>query len=427
MLLAALLVAACARVPPRAEPPSFPPARATAPAQPPPAAEPPAPRWPALDREPLLAVLLARSARLELRLLVPHRLPDGAVLPAGPLTAVPAGDGGIAIAGRVVSAPCELAPLAEGPAFAHGGAAFAGRARLAREGGQLLLVEAVPLEQWLLGVLPAEMGPQWPEEALAAQAIVARSYAAARWQARAGQSWHLLRGTADVAYDGAVPPSAAVARAVARTRGLLLMHQGQAVLARFHACSGGRTEDSEALWPGATLVDGRTPLARFMPARADPDSEAGAAGLGWTATHQRWRAVLPLALLSERLAAWSAADARRPAIGSVRQIAVAERHPSGRVARVAVLHRRDGRERRDLIPAHDFRLAVGANRLRSLWWERVAASEAKGGSVVIEGRGFGHGVGLSQVSAWAMARRGLAAEDIVAYYFPTAELARRWR
>lgn len=386
-----------------------------------------APRWPALDHEPELGVMLQRGATLRVRLLLPHRFADGSELPVGSIDIAAAGEG-FRIAGRVVAGPrCELAAVGSGRTFSIDGITCSGRLRLSRQRDTVEAIEVVGLETWLAGVLPAEMNPRWPVEALAAQAIVARSYAAARWQARAGQAWHLLRGTADVAYAGAETPSAEIAAAISKTRGELLVHNGQAILARFHACSGGRTEDSAALWPEATLVDGRTPLARFTRPVDDPASVEGARGLNWTRTHQQWRAAFGLDELSERLGAWSRADRSRPRIGAVRAVAIAATSASGRVARVTVTHQAPGGERRDDISGLEFRLAVGPNQLRSLWWEKAVMASARGGLFVVEGRGFGHGVGLPQVSAWSLARDGVSGEDIVARYYPGTTLARMWR
>lgn len=430
LVLVLLSLLACVRSTAVAPPPG-PAARPAATAAPahaaPTAVAPAAARWPALDREPELGVMLLRGASLRVRLLLPHRLPDGRELPAGSIDIAAAGDG-FRIAGRVIAEPrCELAAIGSGRTFSIDGVTCSGRLRLARQRDQIEAIEVVGLETWLAGVLPAEMNPRWPVEALAAQAIVARSYAAARWQARAGQAWHLLRGTADVAYDGAEPPSAEVAAAIARTRGELLVHDGQAILARFHACSGGRTEDSAALWPDATLLDGRTPLARFMRPADDPASVEGARGLGWTRTHQQWRAAFRLDELSDRLGAWSRAERSRPRIGAVRAVAIAATTPSGRVARVSVTHKGADGERRDEISGFEFRLAMGANQLRSLWWEKAVMVSARGGQFVVEGRGFGHGVGLPQVSAWSLANDGINGEDIVARFYPGTTLARMWR
>lgn len=430
--LAVLTIAACVRAGDAPAPAAagVPAGRAASPAVPARATPAPAPAqatWPALDREPELGVMILRGSSLRIRLLQAHRVAGGGEIAAGSYALAAAGEG-FRLGERPIAGPqAELTPVGSGNAFAIDGVLCSGRLRLARARGEVEVIEVVGLETWLQGVLPAEMHPRWPVEALGAQAIVARSYAAARWQARAGQAWHLLRGTADIAYDGATAPSTEVATALARTRGMLLVSGGQAILARFHACSGGRTEDSAVLWPDATLVDGRTPLARFMHAVEDRASVEGARGLNWTRTHQQWRAAITLADLSERLGVWSRADRRRPAIGQVTGIAIARSNPSGRVAAVKVTHRGAGGERSDEIEANEFRLAVGANRLRSLWWEKAVMASAKGGQWVVEGRGFGHGVGLPQVSAWWLANDGMKAEDIVARFYPDATLARLWR
>lgn len=425
-----ITIAACARDPgpdptrarelaPPAEPP---PGRATAATM----------RWPALDHEPELAIRLLRGAEISCRLLLPCRISDGSELPAGPLTVRASGEGFL-IAGRRIPGPSlTLTPIGDGPSIAIGSGRqadrFAGSLVLGRDKGDVELIEHVGLETWLAGVLPAEMNPQWPVEALVAQAIAARSYAAARWQARQGEAWHLVRGTADVAYDGVVAPSANIATALQRSRGLVLVHAGQAILARFHAASGGRTEDSEAQWPGATLPDGITPLARFMPPVDDPASASGAQGLGWTTTHQNWRAAIPLAEITRALRTWSEAVPSRPRFGQVHSVRIGSVRPqSGRVASVVIVHKGAGGEVEDRLDAVSFRLAVGANKLRSLWWERCVIASTAGGQLVVTGHGFGHGVGLPQVSAWALAHDGVRGEDIIARFYPAAVLSRSWR
>lgn len=430
-VLVLITVAACARDPGVAGVRSVvpgPPAVAET-ASPTPA---PAPKWPALDREPELAIRLLNGTEVSARLLLPCRLEDGSELPAGPLVVRSVGDG-FQINGRRVAGPrANLTPVGDGASMAIGSGKsadrFAGPLQLVRNRGDIELIEHVGLETWLAGVLPAEMNPKWPVEALVAQAIAARSYAVARWQARQGEDWHLVRGTADVAYDGCVTPSANVAAALERSRGLVLMYAGQAILARFHAASGGRTEDSERQWPGATLLDGVTPLRRFMPPVDDPASSIGARGLGWTATHQDWHTSIPLAEVGRALRVWSEAVPSRPRIGKVRSVRIGSLHEaSGRVATVIVVHKGPGGEAEDAIDAVSFRLAVGAIKLRSLWWERCTIASTGGGQLVVSGHGFGHGVGLPQVSAWALAEDGVRGEDIVARYYPGAVLARSWR
>jgi SpoIID/LytB domain protein len=131
--------------------------------------------------------------------------------------------------------------------------------------------------------------------------------------------------------------------------------------------------------------------------------------------------------ITEALRGWAAKDRSRPRFGEVRAVRIASTLPSGRVGRVTVVHQAAGGERSDELDAKDFRLIVGANKLRSLWWEKAVMVSAKGGQLVVEGRGFGHGIGLPQVSAWYLANDGVRGEDIVARYYPGATLAKVWR
>ncbi|MEK7412329.1 MAG: SpoIID/LytB domain-containing protein [Planctomycetota bacterium] len=380
--------------------------------------------WPALDHEPQLGILLLRGASFKLRLLQTCSLPDGKEIATSTINVRADGDGIQVGSHRFTTSTVVLTPRQAGATVSIGAAKFVGALELVRERSEVLLIERVGLETWLAGVLPVEMHPNWPIEALAAQAIVARSYAAARWQSRQQEPWHLVRGTADIAYGGELTPSPNVSAALASSRGLVLAHDGQAILARFHACSGGRTEDSVHLWPTATLVDGVTPLSRFMRSVDDPVSADGAKGLGWSLTHDTWKVSLPTAAVAKDLRTWSDNDRRRPVIRSVHAVAIAEREAgSNRVARVSVVHHGPDGERTDTMDALDFRLAVGASKVRSLWWERCVMTPT---AVVIEGHGYGHGVGLPQVSAWQLAKQGVSAKDIILRYYNGVTLIRAW-
>ena len=104
-------------------------------------------------------------------------------------------------------------------------------------------------------------------------------------------------------------------------------------------------------------------------------------------------------------------------------IRILERSPSGRVAVVEVVHKEGGKTRRTQLRANDFRLAVGPTEVASTWWDKCVVVKAKGGTLVLAGRGYGHGVGLSQVSAWQMAREGSSASAITARFYPEAVIA----
>jgi peptidoglycan hydrolase-like amidase len=462
VLLASLLLVACraradrGAVADNSEPlsPSAPSAPAAVRTAAPSAAEAPArapaspvvaPRvLPALDHEPEVGVLLARGRQISLTLLAPARLQiggQGVDLAKGPLVAeavaggwrlvgggaVAAGEGLITVraaAGQPGFAATLIPPFGKPQALK-----FAGRAALRAKGGVVELIERLPLEAYLAGVLPVEMNPSWPTGALAAQAIAARSYASARWLERFDQPWQLhWHFSVDMAYGGWRKASPNVAAALGGTRGQVLMTRGMPVLALFHASSGGTTESAANLWPTLVGPDGRTPIAAVMRVAGDDAASAGAKGLGLSQTHLRWKADVPLVELSSGLKAWAAEKpGERPAIGAVTGIRVGRRFAdSKRVATVVVTHRLGKRSVETAVAGNDFRLAVGPGVVRSTAWDRCVIASKGGGTLVLEGRGFGHGVGLSQVSAWWLAGKGVAPAEIVARFYPGADLRTVW-
>lgn len=405
----------------------------------------PAPRiLPALDREPEVGVLLLSGPRVTFTLLAPGRLQGGggAVdLPAGPVTveatangwrlagsgAVVRGEGVVTVrvgAGQPAFRATLAPPLGKPPTLT-----FSGRAVLSASRGVVQLIERLPLERYLAGVLPVEMNPAWPTGALAAQAIAARSYACARWMERFDQPWQLhWHYTVDMAYGGSRATSPNVRAALAATRGRVLMTRGMPVLALFHASSGGATEAAGNVWPGLLAPDGKTVVADVMRVADDPAAASGAKGLGLGSTHQRWKADVALADVTSGLQAWSAEKpGRRPTFGVVTGVRPGRRFPdSQRVATVIVSHRLGKKKLETAVPGNEFRLAVGPGVVRSTAWDRCVIASKGGGTLVLQGRGFGHGVGLSQVSAWWLAQQGVPADQIVARFYPGAELRTAW-
>ena len=400
---------------------------------------PPPRRLPTLDREPTVGVLLSDGPEVVFTLLRPARA-SGQALASGEYRAS-IGNGQVLVNGS----PFGSAPLiiAQDDASRPGFSAtltppfgkpqrlqFAGTAVLAASKRGVALIERLPLERYLAGVVGAEMTPTWPLEALKAQAIAARSYAAARWMARSELPWQLhWHYAVDMAYAG-VPSKAQpqVVQAVAQTRGQVLMYQNLPVPALFHASSGGRTEAADNLWSGLKGADGRTVMTPVMPSVDDPAAEAGCAGLRQVATHWRWKSDIPMSQITRALQGWSREAADRPRFGVVTEVRPDQRFAdSGRVQSLAITHKRDGRSRTDSMSAQAFRLAVSPLDIPSTWWDRCVTAKAKGGTLVLAGRGFGHGVGLSQVSAWQLAKQGVAAARIVAVFYPGAVLSACYR
>jgi SpoIID/LytB domain protein len=393
----------------------------------------PAPKpLPVLDHEPRIGVFLESGPTVSFTLVVPATCAGRDLAPG--LHRASAAGGTIMLDGASIGEHdadllCTDAAGAHFSAFLTpptGGAAvkmkFAGDPALHISGARIELIEHVGMETYLAGVVPTEMHRDWPAAALKAQAIAARSYACSHWMERADLPWQLhWHYTVDMAYGGLVDKAPLAAAAVADTRGKILRFQGLPLPALFCASSGGETESCANVFPGLTAADGRMMVAPAMPAVADPDNAAGCAGLNLTATHSRWHAHVSLTDITVGLSAWADAHpAAHLAMGTVIDVTPGRTsNDSGRLATVIVRHQRDGHEYLTEMPANDFRLAVGPGKIRSTWWTTASVDD---GALDVEGRGFGHGVGLSQVSAWELAKEGEDYPAILARFYPGDEL-----
>ncbi|HEX3134136.1 MAG TPA: SpoIID/LytB domain-containing protein [Planctomycetota bacterium] len=402
---------------------------------------------PRINSEPLIGVLLADAPEVVLTLPRGGTIIGGAEryqVPAGSLTVRTTGKGltssatGKNLLGEHIS--IQVRPAAGVPTFTTQPEVPFGKPTLLSFSGQpevvidkasrkAMLIERVGLEQYLKGVLPTEISPSWPLEAIKAQAVAARSYTVDRYLVNLDQPWQLhWHYTVDMAYGGLKPVPDRMAVALDQTRGQLLAIGSLPVPALFHACSGGRTESAHNFRPDLTGADGVTDMTAAMPSVADPDGITGAEALGFSTTHLNWQASIPLATVTSGLQKWATThpdDHLR--IGQVVAVRTLNRFAdSDRVAKVTVRHLLNNREIDSEISAATLRLAVGPGQIRSTNWTRCVTASAKGGTLVIEGHGYGHGVGLSQVSAYQMARTGSAASDILKRFYPGAGLVQWW-
>lgn len=112
----------------------------------------------------------------------------------------------------------------------------------------LILINNLPIEEYLLGVVPSEMPSSWSQEALKAQAIVARSYAIANRGKHAKYGYDLKDNTEDQAYGGATSEKATTNKAVLDTESIVLTYDKKVIPAYYHASSGGQTKNSSEVW-----------------------------------------------------------------------------------------------------------------------------------------------------------------------------------
>jgi len=257
-------------------------------------------------------------------------------------------------------------------------------------------VKTMPLESYLEGVVAAEMEPSWPLQALEAQAIVARTFTMKKI-ADGGVSSRGTNASTDPkefqAYD-ASRVNDKVKQAVQNTRGQVVTYGGKPINAWFHASSGGIT---------AGAVEGLGYRKEATPYVIPVNDAQAEPAHPWYQTFS-----------NEEVS--KAAAAVGVNVGRVSSIRIGRKGPSGRAETLYI----NGKE----VPAPSFRIAIGDKTMRSTLLDDVRMD---GDSVFMKGRGYGHGVGMSQWGAWMMAQQGKSAKDIVSYYYRGVKMQTLWR
>ena len=251
----------------------------------------------------------------------------------------------------------------------------------------LLVVNELPLEEYLVGLINCEISSVWPMEAIKAQAVVARSFALYQKEVRKGAPYHLEATVLDQVYDGCAVEDARAAFGVRETAGEVLTFNGGVVLAFFHSNCGGHTEAVEQVWSA------KLPYLGGVSCRYCLDAPTAS-----------WDVTLPLAKIEALLKAGGVL------VTGLRDIKTGPHDRSGRLTTVRLTTSKGSQD----LPATSFRKALGYTVIRSTSFE-VAVS---GDSARFTGNGYGHGVGLCQWGARSRAADGFSYREILAYYYP---------
>jgi len=160
----------------------------------------------------------------------------------------------ITVNGAAVSAR-EIAVIAkegETPTIEVNNHNYRGDITIHRTNGKtgLTVVDTLLLEEYLYGVIPKEISPDWPVESLKAQAVAARTYALYMMNKYASDGYDVNTTTDCQVYGGRTIEDPRSTRAVNDTAGQVIQYQGRLIPAYFHSDGGGYTENSENVWGG---------------------------------------------------------------------------------------------------------------------------------------------------------------------------------
>jgi len=341
----------------------------------------------------------------------------------------------------------ELADGSDNWRVRYGGRQYRGALEILRTADGMTVINELSLEEYLYGVLPKEVSPGWPVEVLKAQAVAARTYAlyvksSGRFAAR---GFDICATQSCQVYGGADSEDERSNAAVDATRGQVLVYDGKLIAAYFHASSGGHTENSENVWSSYR------PYLRGVP-DFDQDSP-----------HYSWRRTVSSSDLATAL------SLSGYGVGEVRAVEGGRKGVSGRLIEVRVVGSSgervlDADVFRDILDLKSTLIdeirvqeggvadiqrelsmrqevtvlgAGGATRKAPLFYNAVRdrtgsfvrrreyfvlGRQSVTASVELVGRGWGHGLGLSQWGARAMALKGHNYQEILQYYYQGTEV-----
>jgi stage II sporulation protein D len=280
--------------------------------------------------------------------------------------------------------------------------AYRGDLIVRQERGRLVLVNELDLETYVMGVIVNEIGDGAAPAAYGAQGVVARTYGWSRARANPDAAWHVTDDQMSQVYRGLTLPKDAVVtvtdleKRTLETRGVVLTWRGETFPTYYASTCGGHTTDA-----ATSHLD---PAGAETPLMGVPCSYCS------SSKYYRWTEIVPIQRLVDGLKS-------RGVVAPIKRLEWTKVGRGGWVAEVTVTY--GPRDAKKVVPGPAFRLAAG---VRSMHLESVEARED--GSLAIAGSGWGHGVGMCQVGAQEMGRRGFAADQILRYYYPGAEFTR---
>jgi len=278
----------------------------------------------------------------------------------------------------------------------------------------IFVLNLVYIEDYLKGVVPAEMGNQglFELEALKAQAIASRTYALFKTERNSEKEYHLESTIIDQLYSGMEIEDLVVNIAVERTKGEVITKDGDIIKAYYHACCGGRTENVEDVW---------SKFEESYLKKVDDEDFCS-----WYKRYE-WERVWKIKDL-ERVLLFSLKDffdLLENKIGKLIDLQIIERTSSKRVEKLCIRTEfetyyiskddirwvlRDASDSTQILPSTLFELELKKNK------------KGKIDTVIAKGKGNGHGVGMCQTGAIGMARRGFSYIEILKHYYTGVQI-----
>jgi stage II sporulation protein D len=266
-----------------------------------------------------------------------------------------------------------------------------GLIQLVRKGNRFLLINQVDLEEYVKGVVPAEVNSTWHPEMLKAQAVAARTYALYLQMLSTTREYDVVATVQDQVYRGKQGVDAWVQQAVEATRGLVITYQNAPIYAAFSSTAAGLTEDAVNVWSKDL------PYLKGVECPFDLESP-----------FYQWKASFKIDALEQNL------RQQGFSVGTIATMTPVTFSRAGRVATLRILH--SGGEL--VLRGEDLRKAIGYSLVPSTQF----TIDSIGQDIILSGYGAGHAVGMCQWGAKQLAELGYSYSTILHYYYPGTEL-----
>lgn len=266
---------------------------------------------------------------------------------------------------------------------------------------KLTAVNVLDMNEYLYGVVPSEMPASWSKEALKAQCVAARSYVMTKLNSH--KYYDVCDGVHCQMYLGVNNESEKVNKLVDETKDICIYYKGKPVNALFFSSSGGVTEDAQNVWSNSV---------EYLKSRID--------------TYEKTPKIWTREFTSEQIKQLLAAN--KIDIGDVLGIEVVDYLPSGRANQICIIGT-EGTKMLDKENIRNFFAKSKGGILESRMFtieNKIESGEIDSGNfnckIIFSGRGYGHGVGMSQYGAKGMAEAGFKFDDILKFYYAGVEV-----
>ncbi|MCK9557149.1 MAG: SpoIID/LytB domain-containing protein [Candidatus Cloacimonetes bacterium] len=288
--------------------------------------------------------------------------------------------------------------------------------------GKLVLNQILPIEEYIAGVIPNEIGSNSPLEALKAQAVAARTHAVSLLlnNRHSADGYDLCNTTHCQVYKGKHLRNEIIEEAVVQSAGEIIVSDQHIADATYHSSCGGKTDSSQDIWKGAYIphLGGSTciPAAEELDLSQERDltawisSKVDSSGMSsWEVSSMVWQRSISKAKV-----------AANTGLDSIKSIEILNRGHSGRILKLRITGDRS------IVLDGEYKIRQAFGMLPSSMFVFKGATGSKayypGNSITIMGRGSGHGVGMCQVGALRKARRGEDYTSILQCYYPGTEI-----